>query len=626
MATSSSVRVTELDFDQIKTNIKTYLRNQSQFTDFDFDASNLSVLLDILAYNTHYNAVLANMVSNEMFLDTALKRSSVVSLAKQLSYTPRSARSALATVNIAVKNILSTPLVLNLDPYFVLTSNIDGNNYSFYTTQAYSTTSVSGTYTFNNVVVYQGRKLDYYFTVASNPSPATKYVIPNTNIDTTTLQVSVQYGGVGGFSLPYTLVTDITTVGSTDKVYFLQENTEGYYEIFFGDNVMGANLNAGDVVKITYLVTDGTSGNVSTTANVSWSSSDVAGESTVDRTITTISKPSGGSDKEDIDNIRFHSLHNYAAQGRAVTGNDYASIISAEVPGAESINVWGGENNVPPKYGTTFVSIKPKTGFVLTDNEKTRIINEVLKPRGIVTAQHEFVDPEYCYLSFTVDVRYSANRTNLGAGDISSMVHDTIVNFMDTNLNRFGAAFYKSQLEGQIMALDASILSVNVVYKLQKRLDLVPNVRFNKTDTLLFPGKIHPNTVRSSYFYNVLPSADGTGFHLAQVRDIPNQSPPDYNGTGLLQVIDLDNGQVLDDNIGSVFYAEGKITLVATALLVIHGYVSNNTQFLANVGVQEDSGDVFPAYNEILTLDNSTADPTAGVDNGIIINVYPVNN
>jgi hypothetical protein len=625
MATSSSVRVTELDFDQIKVNIKNYLRNQSQFTDFDFDASNLSVLLDILAYNTHYNAVLANMISNEMFLDTALKRSSVVSLAKQLSYTPKSRRAAQSTVNIAVKNISSTPLVLNLDPYFVLTSNIDGNNYSFYTTQAYSTTSVSGTYTFNNVIVYQGRKLDYYFTVGSNPGPANKYVIPNTNIDTTTLQVSVQYNGVGGYSTPYTLVTDITTVSGTDKVYYLQENTQGYYEIFFGDDAIGANVHAGDVIKITYLITDGTSGNVSTAASVSWSSSDIAGEASVDRTITTISKPSGGSEQEDIDNVRFHSLHNYAAQGRAVTDNDYASIISSEVPGAASINVWGGENNVPPKYGTTFISIKPKTGFVLTDNEKYRIINEVLKPRGIVTAQHEFVDPEYCYLSFDVDIRYSANRSNLGAGDISMLVHDTIVSFMTTNLNRFGAAFYKSQLEGQLMALDSSILSVNVSYKLQKRLPLVPNVRFNTTDTLIFPAKLHPNSIRSSYFYNVLPSSDGTGFHLAQVRDFPNQNPPDYNGTGILRVIDLDTGEVLDDNIGSVFYADGSISLVATALLVIHGYVSNNTEFFANAAVQEGEGDVFPAYNEILTLDDSVADPTAGVDNGININVYAVN-
>ena len=626
MATSSSVRVTELDFDQIKVNIKNYLRNQSQFTDFDFDASNLSVLLDILAYNTHYNAVLANMISNEMFLDTALKRSSVVSLAKQLSYTPRSRRAAQSTVNIAVKNILSSPLILNLDPYFVLTSNIDGNSYSFYTTEAYSTTSVSGTYTFNNVVVYQGRKLDYYFTIGSNPGPANKYVIPNTNIDTTTLQVSVQYGGVGGYSTPYTLVTDITTVSGTDKVYYLQENTQGYYEIFFGDDVIGANVHAGDVVKITYLITDGTSGNVSTTASVSWSSSDIAGEASVDRTITTISKPSGGSEKEDIDNVRFHSLHNYAAQGRAVTGNDYASIISSEVPGAESINVWGGENNTPPKYGTTFISIKPKTGFVLTDNEKYRIINEVLKPRGIVTAQHEFVDPEYCYISFTVDVRYSANRSNLGSGEISTLVHDTIISFMNTNLNKFGAAFYKSQLEGQIMDLDSSILSVNINYKLQKRLPLVPNVRFNTTDTLLFPAKLHPNSIRSSYFYNVLPANDGSGFHLAQVRDFPNQSPPDYNGTGILRVIDLDTGEVLDDNIGTVFYADGRLNLVATALLVIHGYVSNNTEFFANAGVQESEGDVFPAYNEILTLDDSLADPTAGVDNGITINVYAVNN
>ena len=189
MATSSNVRVTELDFDTIKTNIKNYLRNQPQFTDFDFDASNMSVLLDILAYNTHYNAVLANMVSNEMFLDTAIKRSSVVSLAKQISYTPRSMRAAQAIVSIAVSNTISTPTYLVLPAFTLFNSIIDGTSYTFYNINAYSTTSIAGTYTFPAVTLYQGRQLSYYYTVQPNPAPTVRYQIPNINVDTTTLQI-----------------------------------------------------------------------------------------------------------------------------------------------------------------------------------------------------------------------------------------------------------------------------------------------------------------------------------------------------------------------------------------------------------------------------------------------------
>jgi hypothetical protein len=617
---ANNVRVTELDFDQIKTNIKNFLRNQSQFTDYDFEASNLSVLMDILAYNTHYNAILANMVSNEMFLDTAIKRSSVVSLAKQLGYMPQSRRCATALINVELQNITGTPNFITLDPGKAFTTSIDGTAYNFYTLDSHVATPVSGVYTFSDIKLYQGRQLEFYYTVAAGSSPANKYEIPNADIDTQTIRVAVQYAGTSSYSETYQMATDITTIDSTSQVFFLQENTRGFYEIFFGDDVVGRNLDAGDTIKISYLVTDGAAANVSNTLDVNWTTTAIAGETAGDRTITTIIKPSGGLDKEDIESIRFRSINNYTAQGRAVTKTDYAKLIQDAAPGAESVNVWGGEKNDPPVYGKTFISIKPKTGYVLTTAEKTRIINDILTPRSVITAQHEFVDPTFTYLTFRIDVRYSSARTSRSAAQIQSLVDAEVRSFMTANLSKFNSIFYRSQLEEILMDVDDAILSVNVLFDLHKRLPLVPNVRLTFGSTINFPSKLHPNELRSSYFY----FTDENGVHAAQVRDVPDQSPPDYEGTGQLETFDLETGEILD-RPGSVNYGTGIITLNASAPLVLSGYLGSATELIAYAGLQESVGDIFPGFNEILVLDEKTADPIANVRNGITINVVAVN-
>ena len=614
-----NVRVTELDFEDIKSNLKTYLRNQSQFTDYDFDASNLSVLIDLLAYNTHYNAVLANMVANEMFLDTAIKRSSVVSLAKQINYTPRSRRAATALVNVVVQNTTTVPRFLTLNPYTVFTTSIDGTSYNFYNINSYTTTPAAGVYTFSNVKLYQGTKLDYYWTVAANPGADVKYEIPNSNIDTTTLQVQVQYGGVGSYSEPYNLVTDLSAIDETSKVYFLQENTRGYYEINFGDDVLGAKLSQGDVIKISYLVTDGEDANVSTNVSVGWSTNTIAGEVTADRTITTISKPAGGSEKETTEQVRFRSLNNYASQGRVVTTTDYATYIADNIPGADSVNVWGGEQNDPPEYGKTFISIKPKTGYVLTNNEKTRIINEVLQPRSMMTSQHEFVDPVYTYINFDISVRYTDTRTIRTSEEIKSLINSKVNEFMQTNLEKFNTTFYRSQLEKQLMEVDDAILSVNVLFKLVKRLPLVPNVRISG-GVISVPAKIHPAELKSSYFY----FTDSTGVHYCAVRDVPNENPPDYEGTGTLETYDLNTGEVLE-NPGTVYYSQGRVVLDPAVQLKITGYPAGISNIYFYVGVQESVGDIYPTFNEILVQDDTSANVFANVLNGITITVEAAN-
>jgi hypothetical protein len=619
---ANNVRVTELDFDTIKDNLKTYLRNQSQFTDYDFDASNLNVLLDILAYNTHYNAVLANMVSNEMFLDTALKRSSVVSLAKQINYTPQSRRSATANLTVAVSNVPSAPNFLTLEPYTQFTTIIDGTGFTFYNINSYSATPVNRTYTFTDVSVYQGRIVEQYFTVGANSSPVDRYEISNANTDTQTLQVLVQYNGVGQFDAVYTPVTDITEVNSASTVYYLQENTRGLYEIYFGDDVLGRKLNQGDIVKVRYLISDGGTANVSTNVPLSWSVNAIAGETANDRIITTVSKPAGGSERETIDSIRFRSLNNYTAQGRAVTKTDYATLISNYLPGVQSVNIWGGENNDPPQYGKTFISVKPKTGYVLTAAEKEFIVDEILKPRSVVTAQHEFVDPTLTYFNFNIDVRYSSAQTARTAAQIQTLVNDVVTEFMNTNLAKFNATFYSSQLEEQLMDIDNAILNVSVGYELVRRLPLVPNVRFTGAQNLQYPSKLHPAEIRSSHFYF---NTDGV-IVPTQIRDVPDESPPDYEGAGTLKTFNLNTGAVINNNLGTVNYATGKVTINSNSALTLAGYIGNINQLYIYAGVQRAKvGAVFPGYNEFFLLDDAVAETISNVANGITINVVAVN-
>jgi len=616
---ASNIRVTELDFEQIKDNLRNFLRSQSQFTDYDFDASNLSVLVDLLAYNTHYNAVLANMVANEMFLDTAIKRSSVVSLAKLLNYTPRSARSARSSVNIALQGVSGSPNFVTLERYTPFTTNIDGTAYTFYNVDSYTTTPVSGVYTFQGVELYQGRKLDYFYSVTT-PGPAEKYVIPNDSLDTLTLAVSVQYGGTGSFSDTFVRSDNVMNVTATSQVYYLQQNTQGLYEIYFGDDVLGQKLSAGDVVKVSYLISDGENANVSNNINVTWSTNSIAGESSGGRSITTVSNPSGGAAAEDIESIRFRSINTYAAQNRAVTKNDYASIISTNLPGAKSVNVWGGELNDPPQYGKIFISVAPNTGYVLTDAEKTRVIDEILRPRSMVTAQHEFVDPVYTDLQFRIHVRYNTTRTNRSSGQISQLINDKITEFIDNNLEQFNAPFYRSQLEEQLMDVDDAIVSVNVLFDLVKSIAVPVGVRFTGGQ-LKVPSKIHPNEVRTSYFYF---DVDGT-VYTGQVRDVPDESPPDYEGTGTLKTYDINTGELVEDNVGTVDYGTGLLQFNSTAQLSLSGYIGTTQAVYFYFGVQESVGDIFPDFNEILRQDSNTAEGISGRRAGIVIDIEAVN-
>jgi hypothetical protein len=442
-------------------------------------------------------------------------------------------------------------------------------------------------------------------------------VIPNQGVDTRTIQVAIQYGGSANFSETYVLNTNAVQLTGSTKVYFMEENTEGFYQIYFGDGVLGRILNAGDIVKISYIVSDGEGANVSTNVPVTWTTTSLGGETQNDRSITTISKPSGGGERESIESIRFNALNAYSANNRAVTNRDYAGIIQAQLPAARSVNVWGGEQNDPPSYGVVYISIAPKTGYFLTDDEKTRIVTDILKPRSMVTMRHEFIDPEYTYMTFRITATFNTGATNRSAQQISSLLYTQAQTFVTTNLEQFNAIFYLSQMHKQLLASDGSLLSVNIIQRLQKR--IVPNISSTVfSGNIYFPAALHPAEIVSTKFVYTA----GTAIYTAQIKDVPDQMPPNYAGTGTLKLYDISNGLVIVENLGTVNYATGKMTINN---LEITGYIGGITDVRISAEVQEDSRDITPGYNEILELDDSAENVTSGLENGIIVASAGVN-
>jgi hypothetical protein len=606
----SDLRIAELDFDQIKANLKAYLAAKPEFTDYNFEGSGLSQLLDVLAYNTHYDAYLANMLHNEAFLDSAIKRSSVVSKAKHLSYTPRSARSATAIVDIIVNSPTGNPNFLTLDRYTQFNTSINGASYTFVNPASITISPISGVYTFNAVELKEGKPYNLSFTVV-NPGPDEKYELANDNIDTSTMFVSVQTSTSNNTRTIFTRVDDITKVNSLSNVYYLDENYRGKYEIYFGDGVLGKLLTAGNIVSVDYLITNADSANVSSTLNQTFTlSGTISGNSNV--SISVLQNSTGGAQKEAINSIKFNAPRNYIAQSRAVTAEDYLSSIEANIGNVESVAVWGGEENDPPVYGKVFVSLKPYSGYVISNSTKAAIKNNVLKARNIVSITPEFVDPLYTWINLNVDVRYKYLQTTKSASQITQLVQDTITNYFTTNLQKFNADFILSKLSGLIDSADSSIVGNNIVVKVQKRIEPILNTQ--QSYTLSFGTRLHPNEINSTRFY-----VDVNGILTpARLKDLQSVTPQNYEGTGIIQVYNADTGAIINNLIGTVDYPNG--TMVIENLNVA-GFYSDQLDIRISADVQEKSSDINVVRNNILVVDDSSLDKLANRDAGITINI-----
>jgi hypothetical protein len=476
MAANNNIQITDLDFDTIKTNLKTFLRSQDKFKDYDFEGSSLSVLLDILAYNTHYNSYYLNMIANEMFLDTALIRSSVTSHAKLLNYTPKSANAPSATVNLIVNNLFNTAS-LTLPKFTRFSSEpIDNVNYTFITKDIKSVNVTANTATFTGLEIIQGEPIEISFTYSSLSNPKSIFTIPDSNIDTSTLIVQVQESSINTTLTNFTRGENVLNLNERSTVYFLQEGLNGNYEIYFGDGLLGKKLTDGNIVRVSYVVTSGTA---SLGANT-FSLLDTIGGVPV---ISSLTAATNGSDKESIDSIKYTAPKAYSAQGRAVTVEDYISVLQNNNIGLtfDSVNVWGGVDYTTPAFGQVFISLKPSGAYNITDTQKQRLVNDVLKPVSVVTVTPTIIDPDYTYLRVTADVVYEQKNTSLTSSQIQNNVKTAVRNFSNASLNTFNSLFDMSDLSAAIKDVDSSIIATQVDVKVQKKFYPILGVHKNYT-------------------------------------------------------------------------------------------------------------------------------------------------
>ena len=463
---ANRLRVTELDFDQIKNNLRTFLKQQSQFQDYDFEGAGLNILLDLLAYNTHYNAYYLNMVANESFLDTAILRDSVVSHAKMLNYVPFSYTSPKAIINITIDSGTTTPEEVTIPKGYIFLSNpIDGTSYSFVTLDQYTATKSGTSFFFENVNVYEGQLVTFNYTYTEIDNPKGIFIINDTNIDTESISVTVQPNSSNTASSIYSKVDDILDVTSESEVFFLQEGRNGNYEVYFGDGVVGKKLPDGSIVSIQYLITKG---DIANGADAFIGSQLIGTYS--DFTITVADVAAGGAINESVDSIKFSAAAQYATQNRLVTVKDYESYIKSKYPSVDSLSVWGGEDNIPKVFGKVYIALKPKTNYFISETEKQRIIDEIINPKAIVSVQAEIRDPQFLYILLENSVQYNAKKTALDEQTIKNNIKQAILLYKTTNLDKFNSTFIQSKLQEIIDATNGnSIVGSETNVRVQKR-------------------------------------------------------------------------------------------------------------------------------------------------------------
>lgn len=466
MAANNIIKVTDLDFDTIKTNLTSFLSSQAEFKDYDFEASTMQVLLNLLAYNTYYNSFYLNMIGNEMFLDSATQRSSVVSRAKMLGYIPSSYRGASAVINLKVIPD-DSPAFITVPQNTKFTSVVDGKTFTFVNKSAEIITPSGGVYQ-KQFTITEGTPLTFSYTVnVTNPS---RYVIPNARADNSSIVVSIQESDANTYSEIYTHATNLTDVSSTSTVYFLQENEDGKSELSFGDGVLGKALRNGNIINISYRACNGTDAN-------KLNSFTLAG--TVDgysvSTVTTVTPAAGGANTESIDSIKFNAPRVYESQNRAVTTEDYKRLILREYPDIASVSVWGGEENNPPAYGKVFISCKPQTGSLLSVTRKSEIV-DYFNTRKVLAIEPEVVDATYLYVEPIIIIKYNPVNTTLTGSQLLTKLQNTIINYETNELGLYDSRFVHSQFVEKLQNTHDSIVSVDARVRVQKRFTPTPNV------------------------------------------------------------------------------------------------------------------------------------------------------
>jgi hypothetical protein len=562
------LRVTELDFDTIKQNLKTFLNQQSEFTDYDFEGSGLNILLDVLAYNTHYQAYYLNMVANESFLDTALLRDSVISQAKVLGYVPYSRKAPRAIINFTANTSSNAVATLTIPKgYRFLSEQVDGVSYGFVTLTETKVTKANNDFTFLNLPIYEGQLVTYSYTHNESTNPKQVYTLPDTEIDTTTISVTVQPSPSNTDITVYSLATDSSNTTTKSEVFYLQEGKSQQYDIYFGNNVIGKKLPDGAIVTVQYVVTNGEAANKANNFVATETLVDSLGNTQTDFIINPINSASGGAERESVDNIKFAAPLLYTTQNRLITFSDYEAYISKNYPAVDSVSVWGGEDESPPKFGVVYIALKPKDGYFLSDNEKQRIIDEIIKPKAIVAIQTVIREPEYLYLKVLSNVRYSAKKTTLTEDQLKTLIRNSILTYKTTNLDKFGAQFILSRVQDTIDKVDTnSIIGSSVSVLLQKR--FTPSLNKSTPYVIDFSVPLRRGTIGNKLTSTYFTVVDSQGIDRSVQFD---EIPQSFSGVSTIQVT----------NPGSGFTSSPTITIVGdgagatAAATIVNGQIQN---------------------------------------------------
>ena len=542
-------KFTNLDFDQIKTSIKDYLRANSDFTDFDFEGSNFSVLIDTLAYNTYITAFNSNMVVNESFLDSATLRENVVSLARNIGYVPRSKSAAKAKVSFTIDTSSSASQLI-LKAGLVCVGAVDNSQYTFTIPGDVTANIVNNQASFNELEVYQGTFLTKQFVVDNSQDQ--RFILNNSNIDTSTIVVRVG-------TREYKQIDNIITINKDSEIYLIQEVADEKYELLFGDGVIGKKIPTGETITVTYIVTDGPDGNGPSLFSYAGTTTDSNGILITPSgavSVTTTQASSGGGDIEAIDSIKYFAPRVYSSQYRAVTARDYEAIIQQIFPSTESVSVVGGEELDPPEFGKVIISIKPKNGFSISDFAKNQILND-LKQYTVSGVKQEFTDLKLLFVEIDSDIYYDASRitdtTSLRTNVISSLTKHS----KTTDMNKFGGRFKYSKIQQIIDNVDTSIISNITRVKMRRNINCITNT-FAQYE-ICFGNRFHKTLTG----YNI----KSTGFKVVgesetvYFLDVPSAD----SDIGILSIVkptlDPDTFEVVKKSIGTVDYAKGEIII-----------------------------------------------------------------
>lgn len=577
------IKVNSLDFDEIKSNFKNYLQGQSTFQDYDFEGSSLNILLDVLAYNTHYNNVYTNLAVNEMFIDSATKRSSVVSIAKMLGYVPNSAKCATATVNATITAPTYNPDVITLPAGQPFLTSIDGVSYTFYNTSDVTTVATGGSYTFNDIDLIEGIPLTYSYHIQDG----TNYIVPNENVDISTLVVKIRDTADDDTYVVYTPAESMTELDSATKSFFIKELDDGVYQIYFGDGVIGFKPTDGNYLTLEYYVSSLDNPNGANAFSY-------AGTALLGSGLTVVSQSAalGGSTPEDIESIKFNAPRLFAAQNRAVTTEDYKTLIYKNYPQAESIVVWGGEDNDPPIYGKTFICVKPTDSDALTNTQKDFIINNIIAPKSIVSITPEFIDAEYFNVQIDITAYYNSKISAKTPTQLETLIRNVILDYDDIYLKKFDGILRYSQLVGLIDNADQAI--VNNTTKILVRRAFTPRYNLSSEYKLNMINPIFRSTIPAE-------SVISSGFY------IPNTANVHYiddDGVGNLRLFYFDAQQnkfIVNDAIGEVNYELG-------TLIVRNLTITSTSDSVFEFIMKPESYDVITAYNQIVQVSRSHLD------------------